>query len=56
MIPNTSFLLELNPTRKSLSIVRSKLKCCRDSYEVYWILTHKHTNVNETDTNNLLVY
>ena len=47
MIPNTSFLSELNPTQKSLSIVGSKIKCCRDSYEVYGILTHTRTNVNE---------
>ena len=56
MIPNTGFLLELNPTRKLLSIVGSKLKCCRYSYEVYWILPYKRTNVNETNKKTLRAY
>ena len=30
-----------------LSLVGRKLKCCRDSYKVYWILSYKRTNVNK---------
>ena len=36
MIPNTGLLLELNPTRRLISIVGRKLKCYQYIQEVYW--------------------